>query len=66
MVEAHRDEDFPPLTSRADAALFRAKRDGRNRVVVEDDIGNEVPAGAGIAELVTPGERRLLRNTTIA
>jgi diguanylate cyclase (GGDEF)-like protein len=42
VVEAHEAEDFPTLTSRADAALFQAKRAGRDRVVSLDKVGNPV------------------------
>jgi diguanylate cyclase (GGDEF)-like protein len=44
VVEAIDKEDVPTLISRADAALFAAKRDGRDRVVV----------GPSIAEAVVP------------
>jgi diguanylate cyclase (GGDEF)-like protein len=42
VVEARDQEDLPTLISRADAALFQAKRDGRDRVVVQDGFGNAV------------------------
>jgi len=44
VVEAFDQEDLPTLISRADAALFQAKREGRDRVVVQDGSGNAVPA----------------------
>ncbi len=53
VVEALDDEDLPTLISRADAALFEAKGDGRDRVVVQDGLGRTVPAlseRAGITE----------------
>ena len=39
VVDAGNQEDLPSLVSRADAALFQAKRDGRDRVVVHDAAG---------------------------
>lgn len=44
VVEVHEAEDFPTLTSRADAALFQAKHEGRDRVVSLDKVGNPVDA----------------------
>jgi diguanylate cyclase (GGDEF)-like protein len=44
VVEAVDQEDLPTLINRADAALFQAKREGRDRVVVHDGFGNAVPA----------------------
>jgi diguanylate cyclase (GGDEF)-like protein len=46
VVEGLDQEDLPTLTSRADAALFQAKRDGRDRVVVQDSFGKVVPAAS--------------------
>jgi diguanylate cyclase (GGDEF)-like protein len=40
VVEADTDEKFPSLIARADAALFQAKRGGRNRVLIVDAAGN--------------------------
>ena len=40
VAAAEDDEDLRSLLSRADAALFQAKRDGRNRVVVAPDRQN--------------------------
>ncbi len=52
VVEGHPNDDLRSLMSRADAAMFEAKREGRDRVVVVDAVGHEVPAPAG-----SPGER---------
>ena len=40
VVEAEPKDDLPTTISRADAALFQAKREGRDRVVVQDALGN--------------------------
>jgi diguanylate cyclase (GGDEF)-like protein len=53
VVEAGIGEDLPKLTTRADLALFEAKRNGRDRVVVHDTDGKTVPAphaGAGLLD----------------
>lgn len=44
VIEAGDDENFPSLIARADDALFQAKRDGRDRIVVRDAVGDEIPA----------------------
>ncbi|MEP6562182.1 MAG: GGDEF domain-containing protein [Nakamurella sp.] len=44
VVEALDQEDLPGLINRADAALFQAKGEGRDRVVVQDAFGKNVPA----------------------
>lgn len=43
VVQAGVDEDVPSLIARADAALFQAKHDGRNRVIIKDAAGETVP-----------------------
>ena len=42
VVESEPHEDLADVLARADVALFQAKRDGRDRVVVHDVTGNEV------------------------
>jgi diguanylate cyclase (GGDEF)-like protein len=44
VVEAGDQEDLPVILARADAALFQAKRDGRDQVVVHDAAGNSTHA----------------------
>jgi len=66
VVEAHHDEDLPALTRRTDAALFQAKRDGRDRVVIRDDLGNTVLHGITVADVVNPDERLLFRDDETA
>jgi diguanylate cyclase (GGDEF)-like protein len=41
VVEATQQEDLPTLIGRADACLFAAKRDGRDRVVVGSAIAGQ-------------------------
>jgi diguanylate cyclase (GGDEF)-like protein len=47
VVEATQQEDLPTLIGRADACLFAAKRDGRDRVVVGPAIAGQAVAVAG-------------------
>ena len=42
-IQADPQEDLPTLISRADQALFDAKRSGRDRVVVHDSVGRRQP-----------------------
>ena len=42
VVDAHDDEDLGDVLARADAALFQAKHDGRDRIVVHDAVGAAV------------------------
>lgn len=42
VVEAGQDENLPTMIARADAALFQAKREGRDRVVVRDAAGDAI------------------------
>jgi diguanylate cyclase (GGDEF)-like protein len=62
VVEALDHEDLPTLISRADSALFQAKRDGRDRVVVQDRFGKAVPAGSQRTDLPETERIHLLRN----
>jgi diguanylate cyclase (GGDEF)-like protein len=64
VVEAFGKEDVPTLISRADAALFVAKRDGRDRVVVGPTTGealgpppDEPGTTAGGADLARLGRQ---------
>ena len=48
VVEVDPKDDLPTTLSRADAALaFQAKHEGRDRVVVLDALGHEIPVAAG-------------------
>ena len=60
VVEAEPNDDLPSLISRADAALFQAKREGRDRVVVVDALGHEVPPPAGSPHALSNGNGRVL------
>ena len=60
VVEADPKDDLPTTISRADAALFQAKRGGRDRVVVQDALGNGTPAPAAPSESPTGGNGRVL------
>lgn len=42
VIQADPQQELPTLISRADQALFQAKRDGRDQVVVHDAMGNVV------------------------
>ena len=60
VVEADPKDDLPTTISRADAALFQAKREGRDRVIVLDALGHEIPAPSGRPESSTDGTGRVL------
>ena len=60
VVEADPKDDLPTTISRADAALFQAKRDGRDRVVVHDALANGRPAPARSSVSPTSGNGRVL------
>ncbi len=63
VVEATEQEDLPTLIGRADACLFAAKRDGRDRVVVGAAIAGQdslpEPPGAAMSEIEFTGPDRL-------
>jgi diguanylate cyclase (GGDEF)-like protein len=44
VAELRRDEDGASALARADASLYRAKQEGRNRVVCDDDTERSEPA----------------------
>jgi diguanylate cyclase (GGDEF)-like protein len=52
VVEADSREDLPEVLARADAALFQAKRDGRDRIVVHDADGDDMTGRQGLALIV--------------
>jgi diguanylate cyclase (GGDEF)-like protein len=58
IVEAGQNEELPAVIGRADAALFDAKRQGRDQVVVHDADGVVVPATVESRELHGLEERR--------
>jgi diguanylate cyclase (GGDEF)-like protein len=62
VVEAGAEEDLPAILGRADTALFQAKRDGRDRVVLHDQHGTSIEAPPRTPELpengLTPPHRR--------
>src|SRR5664280_1932881 len=62
VVEALDQEDLPTLIKRAEAALFQAKREGRDRVIVQDAFGNVVPARSERAAVPDSNHIHLLRN----
>jgi diguanylate cyclase (GGDEF)-like protein len=62
VVEALDQEDLPTLINRADTALFQAKREGRDRVVIQDAFGNVMPARSERTSLPDSDRIHLPRN----
>jgi PleD family two-component response regulator len=60
VIEADPKDDLPTSISRADAALFRAKREGRDRVVVLDADGQEAPITNEPSDASSNGNGRVL------
>src|SRR5665213_535953 len=58
IVEAGQSEELAAVIGRADAALFDAKQQGRDQVVVHDFDGAIVPAAADVREVFGLGNRR--------
>jgi diguanylate cyclase (GGDEF)-like protein len=58
IVEAGHNEELPAIIGRADAALFDAKHQGRDQVVVHDSDGAIVPSAASQRELYGLENRR--------
>jgi diguanylate cyclase (GGDEF)-like protein len=52
LVEADPQEDLPDVLARADVALFQAKREGRDRVVLHDANGAVQTGPQGLALIV--------------
>jgi diguanylate cyclase (GGDEF)-like protein len=61
VVEAGPHEDLAAVVARADMALFQAKREGRDRVVIHDASGEEVPLPSGLREVIDLDNGRLFR-----
>jgi diguanylate cyclase (GGDEF)-like protein len=60
VVEATHQEDLPTIIARADAALFQAKRDGRDQVIVHDSSGGATSAPEGAEGVSTSSGEELL------
>ena len=66
LVEAGPQEDLPAIVARADSALFQAKREGRDQIVVHDAAGNSqrAPARSPEAEGLALVQRLRPRDTS--
>lgn len=66
LVEAGPQEDLPAIVARADSALFQAKREGRDQIVVHDGAGNSqrAPARSPEAEGLALVQRLHPRDTS--
>jgi diguanylate cyclase (GGDEF)-like protein len=62
VIDAREFEDLPTLISRADAALFQAKHDGRDCVIIHDPFGNPMAAKAGTRDSLGSDSRQLLQD----
>ena len=58
IVEARAGDDLAATITRADAALFQAKREGRDRIVVHGEQGETVSADTGRARTGNGARRR--------
>jgi len=63
--EAGKSEDLQAVIGRADAALFDAKQQGRNQVVVHDTDGAIVPSAADVREVNGLENRRTFQSRTV-
>ena len=60
VIQADPKDDLPTILSRADTALFRAKREGRDRVVVLDGDVQQSPVSNDTSEILSNGNVRVL------
>ena len=65
VVVAEPKDDLPVVLSRADTALFQAKREGRDRVVVLDAQAHEVDAPERSSEGADQDSRRVLNQRDV-
>jgi diguanylate cyclase (GGDEF)-like protein len=62
VVEGNDQEDLPSIINRADIALFEAKHEGRDQVVVHDRSGNTVFTPETLETLSSQREQASLQN----